>query len=143
MPDSKISALTEDTAPALDDYVVTVDTSATANKKVSVANLVGVMAANRQTASYVLVLTDVGKAVEMNVASANTLTVPPNSSVAFPVGAILEVAQYGAGQTTLTAGAGVTIRSPSAKLKLTGQYSTATLRKIGTDEWWAAGDLAA
>ena len=41
-------------------------------------------AANVQTASYTLVAADAGKAVEMDVASANTLTVPPNSSVAFP-----------------------------------------------------------
>lgn len=101
-----------------------------------------VVPANRQTASYTLVLADQGYAIEMNVATANNLTVPPNSSVAFPVGAILEVGQYGAGQTTIVAGAGVTIRSAGGKLKLTSQYSTATLRKVATDEWWAAGDLS-
>lgn len=99
--------------------------------------------ANRQTGSYTLVLADAGKVVEQNVAGGNNLTVPPNSSVAFPVGTMIEIFQYGAGQTTIVAGAGVTLRSPSAKLKLTGQYSSATLRKIATDEWAVAGDLAA
>lgn len=95
---------------------------------------------NTQTASYTLVLADAGKVVEMNVASGNTLTVPPNSSVAFPVGTIIEVHQYGAGQVTLTPGAAVTIRNPSS-LTTRAQYSTVALRKRATDEWVASGDL--
>src|SRR5664279_2526037 len=39
---------------------------------------------NHRTASYTLVLTDAGTLVEMDVASANTLTVPLNASVAVP-----------------------------------------------------------
>lgn len=100
------------------------------------------IAANTQTASYTLVLGDAAKAVEMNVASANNLTVPPNSSVAFPVGTVIEVLQYGAGQTTVVAGAGVTIRSPGGKLKLAAQYGAAALRKRATDEWVLEGNLA-
>ena len=96
---------------------------------------------NTQTASYTLALTDAGKVVEMNVASANNLTVPPNSSIALPVGTTIDIVQYGAGQTTIVAGSGVTIRSSGSKLKLTGQYSAATLYKRGTDEWVAMGDL--
>jgi len=97
--------------------------------------------ANRQTASYSLILTDADKLVEMNVASANNLTVPLNSSVAFPVGTQILLAQYGAGQTTVVATAGVTIRSSGGKLKLSGQYSGATLVKIGTNEWYLFGDI--
>ena len=98
---------------------------------------------NRQTASYTLVLGDADKLVEMNVATANNLTVPPNSSVAFATGTQILLAQYGAGQTTLVAGSGVTIRSNGAKLKLNVQYSGATLIKIGTDEWYLFGDIVA
>ena len=97
---------------------------------------------NTPTASYTLVLADAGKVVEMNVASANNLTVPPAASVAFPVGTIIEVMQLGAGQTTIVAGSGVTIRSPSGKVKLTGQYSSASLRKRATNEWMLIGDLS-
>jgi len=99
-------------------------------------------ALNTQTASYTLVLGDTSKVVEMNVAAANNLTVPPNSSVAYPVGAMLEICQMGAGQTTLVPGTGVTLRSPGGKLKLVGQYSSAGLRKRATDEWVVAGELA-
>ena len=98
--------------------------------------------ANRQTDSYTLVLTDANKVIEMNKATANNLTVPLNSSVAFAVGTVIELFQYGAGQTTVVASGGVTIRSSGGKLKLTGQYSAASLRKIATDEWQLTGDLS-
>jgi hypothetical protein len=99
--------------------------------------------ANRQTDSYTLVSGDLNKVIEMNKATANNLTVPLNASVAFPVGTVIEVMQYGAGQTTIVAAGGVTLRSSGAKLKLTAQYSSASLRKIGTDEWHVAGELSA
>jgi hypothetical protein len=97
---------------------------------------------NRQTASYTLVLSDADKLVEINNASANNLTVPPNSSVAFSTGTQILLAQYGAGQTTVVAGSGVTIRSNGGKLKLSAQYSGATLIKIASDEWYLFGDIA-
>lgn len=98
---------------------------------------------NAQTASYTLVLTDAGKMVTMNNASANNLTVPPNSSVAFPVNTRIDIIQYGAGQTTIVAGSGVTIRSSGSKLKINGQYSGASLWKKASDEWVLIGDIAA
>ena len=96
---------------------------------------------NRQTASYSIVLADAGKIVEMNVATANNLTVPLNSTQGFAIGAEINVIQYGAGQTTFVATSGVTIRSSSSALKLTGQYSGATLIKVGTDEWYLIGNI--
>jgi hypothetical protein len=100
------------------------------------------LVANRQTASYTLVLSDADKLVEMNNASANNLTVPLNSSVAFSTGTQILLAQYGAGQTTIVATSGVTIRSNGAKLKLNAQYSGATLIKIAENEWYLFGDIA-
>ena len=97
---------------------------------------------NRQTASYTLVLSDADKLVETNVASANNLTVPLNSSVAFATGTQILLAQYGAGQTTIVATSGVTIRSNGAKLKLNAQNSGATLVKIAENEWYLFGDIA-
>lgn len=96
---------------------------------------------NRQTASYSIVLADVGKAVEMNVAGANNLTVPLNSAQAIPVNSVIGIGQYGAGQTTVVATGGVTIRSRGGALKLAGQYAEGSLRKIGSDEWWLSGDI--
>lgn len=106
------------------------------------ASIIGIgISINTKTTSYTLVLSDAGKTIEMNVGSANNLTIPPNSSVAFPTGTTIDVIQYGAGQTTIVAGSGVTLRSKEGNLKLTGQYSGATLYKRGTDEWLVIGDL--
>ena len=99
------------------------------------------MTINEQTDSYTLVLTDESKLVDMNKGTANTLTVPPNSSVAFAVGTRILIRQKGAGQTTLTAGGGVTINSSDAALKIYKQYGVAVLIKIATDTWNAEGNL--
>ena len=126
-----------------------VDNTSDADKPVSTAQQTALdtktnklITTNRQTASYTLVLSDADKLVEMNVATANDLTIPLNSSVAFAIGTQILLAQYGAGQTTIVATLGVTVRSNGAKLKLNVQYSGATLIKIDTDEWYLFGDIA-
>ena len=98
---------------------------------------------NRQIASYILAIADRGKLVEMNVAIANNLTIPLDSTVSFPIGTQLEVAQYGAGQTTIVGAVGVTIRSASGNLKIASQYVAISLIKIGTNEWYCFGNLSA
>lgn len=100
-----------------------------------------VIVANLQGGSYTLVATDTNKNIEMNVGTANNLTVPPNSSVAFPVGTTVTIGQLGAGQTTIVAGAGVTLRAYNGNLKLAGQYAIASIIKRATDEWWVGGNL--
>ena len=98
---------------------------------------------NNQTDSYVLALTDAGKLVTMTKATANTLTVPKNSVVQFPIGTCIMVYQGGAGQTTIAPVDGtVTLHSAGAFLGLFAQYSTALLVKIATDTWSVSGDLA-
>lgn len=100
-----------------------------------------VLTINTRTASYTLVLADgTDTYVQMNVASANNLTVPPNSSVAFRIGTQIPGRQIGAGQTTIVAGAGVTITTPETLL-LRKQNSSFTLIKTGTNTWDLAGDL--
>ena len=96
---------------------------------------------NAQTAAYTIALADSGKMVEMNVAGGNALTVPSNANVAFPVGTTLTILQTGAGQTTLTPQAGVTVNATPG-LKLRAQWSSATIIKRATDTWVALGDLA-
>lgn len=110
--------------------------------KRQIESMMTTLFSNNQTGTtYTLALTDAGLVVECNNGSAIALTVPPNSSVAFPVGTVIEVFQQGAGQVTITAGGGVTIRSRNG-LKCAGQYAVASLRKRGTDEWVCAGDTS-
>ena len=86
------------------------------------------------TTGYTLVLDDAGRQVTMSNASASTLTVPPNASVAFAVGVRVQVIQLGAGAVTLTAGSGVTLSETGNNLVL-GQYQSAVLVKQATNSW--------
>jgi hypothetical protein len=99
------------------------------------------MATSAQSASYTLVLADKAKVVEMGVGSANNLTVPLNSSVAFPTGTQIHIVQTGSGQTTVVATGGVTINTATT-LKLRAQWSAATLIKRAENTWVLVGDLA-
>jgi hypothetical protein len=94
---------------------------------------------SRKTDSYTLVATDNGQVVEMNKATANTLTIPQNI---FTAGQQVLITQYGAGQTTIAAGSGVTLRSDGGKLKINSQYSSATILFISATEAYVFGNLA-
>lgn len=97
---------------------------------------------NRQTSNYTLVLSDVDKLIELNSGSAISLTVPPNSSVAFPIGTVILVTQYGTGTGSIVSGSGVTIRSASGALSLSAQYAGASLIKIADNEWYLNGSIS-
>lgn len=110
------------------------------------ASIYGAVAINAQTASYTFALTDANNTlVTISNASANTLTIPPNSSVAFPVGTVLNFAQVGAGQTTITQGSGVTITSigsTASAPKTRVQYSAGSAIQTSANNWLVIGDLA-
>ena len=103
---------------------------------------------NAQTASYTLVLADADqKLVTLSVASANTVSIPTNASVAYPTGSVINVIQIGAGQTTIQASSSgtTTINSTGAATaapKLRAQYSAASCIKVATDTWYVVGDIA-
>ena len=89
--------------------------------------------------TYTLALTDAQGIVTMSSASANTLNIPTNASVALPVGTMVEVWRLGAGATTIDAPTGVTLNGVNGgNVSLSAAYSPATLRKIGTDSWLIA-----
>ena len=94
------------------------------------------------TANDILVLPDAGKAVEMNNASARTITVPPNADVAFPVGTVIRVTRLGAGTVAIVKGIAVEVRSADDFLHLADQYSSAILYQRVADEWVLSGDLS-
>ena len=101
---------------------------------------------NAQTGTtYTPVLTDAKQMVTLNNASAITVTIPPNSSVAYAVGSKIDFIAKGAGQVSFAQGSGVTIRSTGATAtapKLRVQYSAATCWYEGSDVWYIVGDLA-
>ena len=101
-------------------------------------------AINAQTGtSYTFALTDAGKFCSFANGSAVTVTVPPNGTIAFPVGTQIDVAQTGAGKTTFAQGVGVTINSLSGNKALSGQYAGGTLLQTAANVWLLVGSLTA
>jgi len=101
-------------------------------------------AINAQTGtSYTFALTDAGKFCSFSNGSAITVTVPPNGTIAFPVGTQIDVAQTGAGKTTFAQGVGVTINSLSGNKALSGQYAGGTLLQTAANVWLLVGSLTA
>ncbi len=106
-------------------------------------SIVSEIAINAQTGTtYTLVLGDQCQLVTLDNASAVTVTIPPNSSVAYPTGTKIDLLAKGAGQVTVAEGSGVTVNSAQS-LKLRAQWSAASAIKLATDTWVLVGDLQA
>jgi hypothetical protein len=97
---------------------------------------------NNQTADYTLVLADAGRLVTMNAATGTlTVTIPANSSVAFPTGTHIDVARLGESTVQVTGATGVSVNAtPGTKLR--DQYSAGTMILYGGDTWLLVGDLS-
>jgi hypothetical protein len=143
------SSLTQGYGVSISSGLISVDTAATngitsksrlVNSLSSKANLD--LTVDTKTANYTLVIGDRGKFIQMNVASANTLTIPTNASVAFPIGTQLIVRQMGAGQTTITPASGVTIDEVDNMYKTKQQKSVVALVKVATNVWVLTGSTA-
>ena len=82
-----------------------------------------------KTADHTLELADAGAVVEMNVASANTVTVPHDDIVNFPDGTKIEIVQVGVGQTEIVSGLGNPLPNDASGLWVT--------RSVGMfpDDW--------
>lgn len=118
---------------------------ANGSPKTSALSITVLPAANVDSAAaYTFVASDVNRVVPRSNASAQTITVPPNSQVPFPVDTILTVQQTGAGALTIVAGAGVTLNKLSTQtLVAAGQYAMIQLRQTAVDVWTVFGGLTA
>jgi hypothetical protein len=95
----------------------------------------GAMTANTQTGTtYTLAATDAGKDVQCTNAAAVTVSLPLNSTTAFPIGSWLLVSQGGAGVVTVTGVLGVTIQAPNGAATA-GVGDLRGVEKIATDTW--------
>jgi hypothetical protein len=92
--------------------------------------------------TYTLLAANLNQLVTLNNASAITLTVPPS---VFSAGDVINIAQIGAGQVTLSQGAGVTINSTGATAtapKLRARYSAASIICTDSNTFLVVGDIA-
>jgi hypothetical protein len=132
------------------DTGTTVDltTAQTLTNKTLTSPLINLGINANTSTTYTFVLADNGKLVTSNNASAQTLSIPTNASVAYPVGTQINVAWItGAGQPTINAvtsgtttvlSTGATSTAP----KLRVVNSVASCIKIATDIWLVTGDIA-
>jgi hypothetical protein len=103
---------------------------------------------NDQTGTtYTLALSDKNSSVRMANALTNTLTVPANASVAFPVGSQVIIVRAGDGDTRIAPDTGVTINTIGLQVvnpnyvTISQKYRGATLVKVATNEWDLFGTL--
>lgn len=117
------------------------DVSVTDSLTVS-GGLIAPLQINAQTGTtYTFVAADAGKLVTSSNGSAQTITIPPNSSVAFAIGTQIIVQNIGSGNATLAQGSGVTIQSKDSNKEIDGQFAAATCIKTATDTWSLIGAL--
>lgn len=92
------------------------------------------------TTTRTLALTDAHDWIHCTHASGCSVTVPPQSSVAWADGTIIYGDQGGAGAVTIVAGSGVTINCADT-LVTDGQHSTFALIRISSNVWLLTGRL--
>ena len=137
-----ITGTNAQTALAVADGNVTMADDLAVTGAITGGSVVAPIAINAQTGTtYTFVAADAGKLVTSSNGSAQTFTVPPNSSVAFDVGTQIIVQNIGSANCTLAQGSGVTITSVDSNKEIDGQYASACLIKTATDAWTLIGKL--
>jgi hypothetical protein len=107
-----------------------------------IANFTGTPS-NEQTANYTLVLADKGKVLRINSDSDRIVTIPLNSSVAFPIDTEIAILRYGTGTVDIAATAGVNLYSKNSEKSISGRYGSVALKKIAENDWVLVGSLEA
>ena len=87
-------------------------------------------------ATYALTVNDNGRVIVFTSGSAVTLTAPSELGVGFSC----SVVQYGAGQVTISAGSGATLRLRASSNKTGGQYAIVSLLSVVANEYIVTGD---
>jgi hypothetical protein len=91
--------------------------------------------------SYTLVLGDAGDYIQTTSTTAVTITVPPQTDVAWAADTEIYFEQNNTGQITIAAGSGVTINS-SETLKSFARYSVIALKRVAENVWTLTGERA-
>ena len=75
-----------------------------------------------------------------STATAYTVTIPPQSTVAWAADTEVHFLRSGTGAVTIAAGAGVTLNGTVASsVTLNVQHGAVTLKRVGADSWWLGG----
>ncbi|NCB95278.1 MAG: hypothetical protein EOM35_02240 [Negativicutes bacterium] len=94
------------------------------------------------TSSFTLALVDANKKLDLACDSACTATIPPNSSVAFPIGTEIALLATATGAVTIAPGSGVTLLSDTGTgSRAIDGNASAAITKRSTDSWFITGKL--
>ena len=104
----------------------------------------GVVPTRTLTATaHTLDLADTGSILETTGADPVTVTIPPEATVPFETGTLINLTQIGAGVATVTAATGVSLNGVTGgSVALDGQWAGVALTKRGADAWIIQGALA-
>ncbi|WP_372810097.1 hypothetical protein [Litorivivens sp.] len=108
-------------------------TDGTANGLSSLFQTGGSPISTQSGTSYDALNTDNGKYIRLTNASAKTVTFRPDSTHLMPPNGEWHFRNVGAGNATLTAGAGVTLNAPSGGSLVVAQDMTVTVKWVATD----------
>lgn len=93
--------------------------------------------------AHTLQAVDAGSIIETTGSSGVIITIPPQSTVALPIGTLINISQIGGGTARVVAAATVTLNGVlGGGVDLSGQWSGAALTKRGADAWVIQGALA-
>lgn len=138
-PIGPLAYLAHGAPPAVDDYVFMINVD---GDMIVIGHVAQVIADQGRlipiladyTDNHIAGFTDLFSLATITNAAGKNFTLPPEASVDWFPGSWIEVRQGGAGQITMTAGAGVTIRSRNG-LKTAGQYAIIRALYLGSNVW--------
>lgn len=122
-------------------------TAAQMNDLAGTVNYLGAVTTRAVTGTTdTFALTDINNyLITYSSTSSVAITIPLNSSVAIPVGSVINVIKIGAsGTITIQGASGVTVASAatvSAAPTITTAYSAASCIKVATDSWYVVGKI--
>lgn len=102
------------------------------------------MPQNIQNGNYTLVLGDRGKCIyKASGGAGETITIPANSSVAFPIGTVIEIINQGGGDLSLaiTTDTLTELGTGSTGTRTIGDDGSAVIRKVTSTSWVVSGVL--
>jgi len=94
-----------------------------------------------KSVSYTLALTDRGQSIDFTGSTGQTITIPANASVAFPVGTVISITNTTANNLSIAITTDTLRQAGTANTgtRTLGQYGMVTLRKVASTVWFISG----
>lgn len=140
MPDKKISELSP--ATNIDGTELIEIVQSGENLRLNLSQLAKNNLISSTSTSVTVLATHQGAIIETDNASANSVFVPDDGTLALPIGALVGIRQVGVGQTTIV-GSGSTVLQKKATrtLAIAERFGEVVLQKRAANTWLVTGEL--